>query len=328
MKHPQRIYFDKLKDEITGYYRQINPDAPDKIENWNGKIIEAFQEDLQKKVKSAISLRWFYMHIKSVNEDKLPRTDVLDLLSQYIDYTGWNEFVAKKKTEGINVPEHKEVNVESKQPEIRKTTSARNKLMPVLMTAVLVILVVMVWAMIKKSDDILCRFYFADSDIGKVILNDKIDVTVMEDKESPKVIAANDSGSVTLHCKPGKVTFIVKAEYYQPDTVTRTITNDFQPETIKLKPDDYALMISIFSRSKLDDWEKRRSQLQEMFTDDARIFQVYPSDKSGMEMYNKDEFIDKLTMPLNSLKNIEVIETIYKDGKISALRFIQKEDTK
>jgi hypothetical protein len=65
-----------------------------------------------------------------------------------------------------------------------------------------------------------------------------------------------------------------------------------------------------------------------MFTDDARIFQVYPSDKSGMEMYNKDEFIDKLTMPLNSLKNIEVIETIYKDGKISALRFIQKEDTK
>jgi|SRR6185312_11377937 len=326
MKHPQRIYFDKLKEEISGCYRQINPSAPDKIENWNGKTIEAFQEDLQKKVRSAISLRWFYMHIKAENEDKIPRTDVLDLLCQYADYAGWDDFVAKKKAEGIGGDAEVKIEVEDKKQV--ESRSIRSKLMPIMMAAVLIVILVVVWAMARRGDDILCRFQFADSDMGKAILHDKIEVTVMQDKESPKIVTANDSGCVTLHCKPGKLTFVVNAEYYHPDTVTRTITTEFQPETIKLKSDDYALMISIFSRSNIDDWEKRRKQLDEMFTDDARIFQVYPSDKRGMEMYNKDEFIDKLTMPLNSLKNIEVIESIYKNGRISALRFIQKEDTK
>jgi hypothetical protein len=44
----------------------------------------------------------------------------------------------------------------------------------------------------------------------------------------------------------------------------------------------------------------------------------------GMEMYNKEEFIDKLTMPLNSLKNIEIIETIFDGNRIKELRFKQE----
>jgi len=43
-----------------------------------------------------------------------------------------------------------------------------------------------------------------------------------------------------------------------------------------------------------------------------------------MEMYNKTEFIDKLSTPLKSLGDIEIIETIYKDDEIISLRFIQK----
>lgn len=327
MKHPERVFFEKLKEEIARIYCSANPGIPEKIEDWNGKTIEGFQNDLQQKVKSAISLRWFYTHIKSVNEDKLPRTDVLDLLSQYAGYGNWNDFVAKKRAEGIGEEAIKEVRIEENKA-VQNIEPSNKRVMPAIAGALVVVVLIIIWAMSRKANEVSCRFCFTDADIGSAIVKDKIGVTLLHEQESPQVFTGNDSGCVNLHCKRGKVTFIVHAEYYRPDTITRTITEGFVPETIQLKPDDYALMISIFSRSKVDDWDKRRQQLQAMFTDDARIFQVYPDpgDRRGMEMYNKEEFIGKLTMPITSLKNIEVIETVYDKGKITALRFIQKDN--
>jgi hypothetical protein len=326
MRHPERIYFEKLKEEIGARYRQYHPDAGEKIEEWSGKTIEGFQEDLQQEVKSAISLRWFYMHIKSVNEDKIPRTDVLDLLSSYAGYNSWADFINKKKAEGIVSEEIDTVDEKKEsvhQPVSEKTGNKRY--VPMIVAGLILITVTIVWAMNRKTE-ITCKFCFSDADIGKQIMGKKIGVTIMRDKESPQTIQSNDSGCVVISTKPGKITFVVHAEYYQPDTVTRDIAEGEQAETIMLKPDDYAMMISLFSNSSVEDWERRKNQLRDMFTDDARIFQVYPGNDRGMEMYNKDEFIDKLTTPIASLKNIEVIQTIYKDGKISALRFIQKEN--
>ena len=60
-----------------------------------------------------------------------------------------------------------------------------------------------------------------------------------------------------------------------------------------------------------------------MFADNVQIYQIFDKNNSGMELYNKQEFINKLTMPVNSLKNIEIIETIYTGNKISMLRFRQ-----
>ena len=82
-------------------------------------------------------------------------------------------------------------------------------------------------------------------------------------------------------------------------------------------------MIHYFSQMKVDDWQKRRSRLENMIDDGAMIYQVY-SEKNmtgGMELLNKQEFIDKLSMPSGSLKNIEILDTRFRDGKISVLRF-------
>jgi hypothetical protein len=325
MRHPEKIYFEKLKEEICLRYRHKNPEAQEKIEEWNGKTIEGFQTDLQQEVKSAISVRWFYTHIKSGYEDKIPRTDVLDLLCRYVGYNGWNEFVAKKKEQGIVNEEAQPTLNADIQDKPSEGSKNYKKYVPFIMAVLVILLVSVIWAMNMNKNEILCRFCFSDADVGTQITKSKIEVQLLREKESPQTFTCNDSGCISLACKPGKITFITHAEYYQPDTIIRTITGTFQPETIRLKPDDYAMMISIFSRSKVEDWERRRTQLQAMFTDDVRIFQVYPGDQRGMEMYNKDEFIDKLTMPLASLNNIEVIQTVYNNGKISALRFIQKE---
>jgi hypothetical protein len=81
-------------------------------------------------------------------------------------------------------------------------------------------------------------------------------------------------------------------------------------------------MIHYFSEMKTGDWLKRREQLSRIIDDAAMIYQVM-SDKAGagMDLYNKQEFVDKLTMPAGSLKNIEILETKIKDERIMVLKF-------
>ena len=82
-------------------------------------------------------------------------------------------------------------------------------------------------------------------------------------------------------------------------------------------------MIYYFSNSKVKDWNKRREQLDKVIADSAYICQVFNRNMMGMELYNKREFIDMLTMPTSGLKSIKIIEILYTDKKITTIRFIQ-----
>jgi len=314
--HPDRIYFKKLKEEISGKFRQKNPGIPENLSEWNGKMIEGFQNDLQQEVKSAISVRWFYNHIKADNEEKIPRTDVLDLLCKYVGYSGWGEFVLKKKGEGLDNQVH------------QISTGKKDKSKIGMMVLMVIVLLIVGWVIMNRPANNNYGFCLVDSDTGTPIKNAKIEIRLFKDNESPQSLLCDSNGCFSLHSAPGKVKFIVNAQYYHPDTIIRTLPVQSISESIMLKPDDYAMMISIFSHSDVKDWEKRKNELEAMFTDNAMIFQVDPVNKRAMEIFNKEEFIGKLTMPLSSLKNIEVTETWYNGKQISALRFIQKEDNK
>jgi len=115
---------------------------------------------------------------------------------------------------------------------------------------------------------------------------------------------------------------VVTAQYYRTDTIVRILKKIDRNETINLHADDYALMIHYFSMMKVDDWEKRKKRLEEMFDDRAMIYQVFnDKDATGMALYNKHEFIDRMTMPSGSLKNIEILGSQFRDQKIMTLRF-------
>jgi hypothetical protein len=331
MQHPERIFFEQLKREIAVLFRQNFPGAPVRMEEWSGKVLERFQDELLEKVKSTVSTKWYYTHIKGGNVQKLPRVDVLNLLSAYAGYESWEIFVTRKRDEGIG-PGPEERN-EEKQGVTESGTAPSKKTarrMPafLLSSAGVIVILVLLMMFTHIADKKTHRFCFADADLEQPITREKIGITVLRDGESPWSTATDSSGCFSFTHAPGKVTFIVKAEYYHTDTVTRMLGDEPVQELIRLQPDDYARMISIFSGSKIEDYEKRKAQLEKMFADEAEIIQVDPGDERGMEMYNKQEFINKLTMPISSLKNIEVIETFYDRGRIVRLRFIQKNQVK
>lgn len=300
MSQNELAYFALLKQHIASTLQQSVPGVSSAIESWKGQDIVYFQEDLAQKINGRISEKWFYTHIKDENQ-KLPRIDILNLLSRYTGYIDWADFKLKNE---IALPQEVQV---------------KRSLKPgwIVWSFIVLLAVLSIYLLFGPKT---YRFYFLDADKKTTISNQPIDIILLYDGESPEHLQCKD-GCFSIRTAKAKIRFVVKAPYYKADTITRILNKKY--ENIPLQTNDYALMIHYFSTARKVDWMKRRKQLDLMITENARIFQVYEREDVGMELYNKQEFIDKLTMPVQSLKDIEVIETIYTGNKISMLKFKQ-----
>ena len=137
-----------------------------------------------------------------------------------------------------------------------------------------------------------------------------------------KEILNSTSSNWSLQLKE-QDTLLIDGAYYKAKKVFLNPGEINDTLIVELLPDDYALMLNYFSRATSSNWEKRSQQLGEAIHDEAKLFQVH-EDLNGIEMLNKQEFIDRLILPINSLKNLEILHIIYKDNQIYRLRFVQK----
>jgi hypothetical protein len=284
-------------------YPGINP----AISEWKGQEIVDFQEELLQKVNARISEKWFYSHMKS-EKAILPRIDILNLLSSYVGYDNWNEFRYKNADQDTGT----------------ETPVKANRYFIYVPAMVLIIMVVLFFVF-KVFSTREYRFRFFDADTAEPVANSVIEVSVLPEGESPVSYLCTPDGSFILKTDKASVRFVVESPYYYTDTIVRILDKFNRNEAVKLRPDNYALMIRFFAGSKVEDWQKRRKQLDRMISDSAMIYQVCSRETIGVELYNKWEFIDKLSLPSRSLKDLEIIDTRYEDDKISLIRFRQKE---
>jgi hypothetical protein len=298
-----QILFENLKEKIVATMQQSYPGINSSISEWKGQDIVNFQEELLLKVNAHVSEKWFYTHMKS-GQESLPRIDVLNLLSQYVGYADWNDFVYN--------------NSNKKGKFSFKSGNQYFVIVPLLVIAVMS----MLYISYKLFSTREYTFCFYDSATKEPITASMIEVSLVKDNESPVNYLCDDRGCFTLKTDKSVVMLAVNAPYYRSDTIKRILKKFNRDETIGLRANEYALMIRYFSEMNVEDWQKRRSRLDEMIDDDAMIYQVYSGSKAtGMELFNKWEFIDKMTMPARSLQNIEILETKYIDEKIMVMRF-------
>ena len=284
--------------------KQSFPGIKTSIELWKGQEIVDFQEELRIKVNEQISEKWFYTHFKTTNA-VLPRIDILNFLSKYVGYANWDDFVLKNEVR--EAP--KRINVNS------------NRLIMLIPLFSLVVSGILFGLFKVLNTQDYC-FTFIDADTREPITNNKTEAILFLDGESPNHHLVDDQGRFYFTTDKSKIKMVVISPYYKVDTIIRIVRKLDRNEVVMLEPDDYALMIQYFSMMKVDDWEKRRSKLNGMIDDGAMICQVLnDKDASGVALYNKQEFINKLTIPSGSLKNIDVLKTQLKDGKIMVLRF-------
>lgn len=86
------LHFESLKKQIQNEYLKTHTPSEENISKWKGIDIIYFQEELRKKAKGNISEKSFYTYFKNSPVEKLPRIDILNILSIYAGYESWYDF--------------------------------------------------------------------------------------------------------------------------------------------------------------------------------------------------------------------------------------------
>ena len=287
--------FSKLKLAITSQFLENNS-ASERIEDWKGEEIIAFQEDLFEKVKARVSEKWFYTYIKN-DAKKLPRIDMLNLLSTYAGFRNWSDF----KSQQINI----------------SASKTKRSSLKYLWLLLLIPFILLAFSMITTKHNYQFCFYDAikNEPIKDVVLNIKI----LKNDESPIHEVSDSLGCFSYNSPDKEVRFIVESPYYKTDTIVRQF-NSNDNKIIKLEADDYALMLNFYVNKNITAWKKHREKLNNMFNDDVEIYQLYKQ-SNRIEIYTKEEFIQKLTIPTRSLRGMKILEKVVVNGKITKLKF-------
>jgi len=303
--------YQQLKKAIAQKFCEAHPEYPQDLSEWKGKLIATFQEELIRTVNGRVSEKWFYTHLKPKQIQKLPRTDMLDLLSRFVGYENWQIF--------------QETYAQEKIESSPKKWKVSQRIIAVLLFVLIGIGGFAFQSFLGISQSHTYQACLIDAYLQQPIQAENIEVFWLKAQESPMQIACDSNACFEITTQAKEIKLVLQASYYKSDTIVRKLgQSDFQ-EKLRLMPDDYALMIHYFANSKVTDWKKRQAQLHEIFAENARVFQV-DTNGTGMELYDKTDFIQKLTMPINSLKNIRILSTEYDaEGKILYLRFIQTE---
>lgn len=286
--------FHLLKTMVTEQVKDSLSIRKD-IKDWSIQDIQDFQIDLEAKCQSSVSEKWIYTHFKNENE-KLPRVDVLNLLSRYCGYKTWEVFLYDNNKVKI-----------TKRPRKYLLSFSLGIL------SFLIVLVTLWYSFQEKSQIVI----FQDAYTQRILNLGEIDIE-LKGKKNHTSWKKGEKGIKIL--KQTEDSLIVNGPYYKN---TKFMVSD-QSDTviIKLLPDDYALMLNYFSRSDIKNIAKRENQLEQAIHDEAKIFQVY-EEFEGLELLNKTEFIDRLILPVNYLKNLEILDIQYKEEQIFRLRFRQ-----
>lgn len=301
MTETNTLYFNLLKKRTAATFLAHNV-GPKNISEWKGETIVAFQEDLLHKTKGRISEKSFYTYFKKDTE-KLPRIDILNLLSIYSGYSSWEAFKTAHQT------------TTPKQQQLFKKKKA--KYSAFLFLLAIIALVIISFVVLNRTHEF--TFCLIDEDQNTAITT-PIKIEILKENESSIHINTDSTGCFTYKTTKDRIRFVVQSPYHKKDTIIRTITSNTNTR-IPLITDNYALMLKYYSNGNFTDVQKRRQQLETLIATNAQIYQIYPN-ATGIELYSKKEFINKLTIPTSSLKNIHILDKAYHNGQITKLKFI------
>ena len=297
MNSEEKHIFSQLKFAIATTFLQNNS-ASENIEDWKGDDIIAFQEDLFAKVKARVSEKWFYTYFKH-EAKKLPRIDMLNLLSNYVGYQNWNDFKVQHKAK-------------------TKTKNSKSKSKTYLWLLILVPCALLAFSIINSKKEY--QFCFYDSIKNEPIKNVILNIKILKNGQSPIHKVSDSSGCFSYTSKENDIRFVVESPYYKTDTIARSFDSN-KNQIIKLMADDYALMLSYYTNKNIKEWKAHREKLNIIFSDDVVIYQLF-SASNAVEIYTKQEFIQKLTIPTRNLKSMRILDKTVTDGKIVKLKFI------
>ncbi len=291
--------FQYLLERVALKFGQHYHPSSTNMTEWKGQDIIDFQEDLRAKTQSTVSEKWFYNYVKN-SPKKLPRVDILNLLAAYAGYQNWNAFKADKANKSFK-------------------KDAGSALKKVYLGSALLLAVIGFLAYAFSSKSRTVYFCFLDADKKEPITEIPIDLVILKQGESPTYHKTDSLGCFSWETKAAHIRFIAKSPYHKTDTIYKSVHGDASHQ-VRLRTDDYALMLQYYAGNNQKDWKLRRAELNKLIADDAIIFELLPY-QIGVELYTKKQFINKLSVPTPTLQKLKIIETAYRNGQVMKLKF-------
>lgn len=295
--------FEKLKQNVLLKYQEHYPYFQGNWKNFSSQDIQNLIVLIEEKTKQNVSEKWIYTHLKPETNSKLPRKDMLDILSQFSEFSGWDEFQFKN----------------------REVVSKENVLLPKKKNKSLFILIGILIALIigifliysnKKSTQ---KFRLKNEFTQETIQAKDVKAYKIENNEKIQIPIKNAEVEVESNDENTKI--VVESPYYKKQEIK--VNANFGKSEILLKPDDFAMMLKAFMKSDIKDWETRKVQLNKILSEDLEVI-VMLKDNLGAEYFDKKEFSQKLIVPTESVKKMQILE-IKNDGngKIEFIRIKQ-----
>lgn len=294
--------FQKLKEKVLLKYQEQYPFFQGNWKTFSSQDIQNLIGLIEVQCKQTISEKWIYTHLKPESNSKIPRKDMLNILSQFVGYSGWEEFIFND----ISVSQ--------------KNKAPKKMLWNFALTLIFLIIIAFIYFYKSKQQET------KTIQLNNEFTNEKIK------SEEVNVVQVNDSTSQPLKVVDGKVQLehtttiksklIIKSPFYRTRTIDLNSDNSVsQPiSNVTLQPDDYAMMLKAFMLSDIKDWQTRKEQLNIILADNLEVIVMLKEDL-GAEYFNKKEFSQKLIIPTASLKKMKIVEI--KNDENKKIQFIR-----
>ena len=298
--------FQNLKNDVLFVYKEHHPYFEGTWKTFSSQDIQNLMELIEIKVKQTISEKWIYTHLKPETNDKLPRKDMLNILSQLVGFSGWEEYVFKHK-------------VAIAEPQLNVTKSNKNKLIWLAGLLVIIAISAFVFYNLIYEKDNVHSLEVKDSYTNDKINMDDIKATIVNDSSEIPIEIINSELQIKTK---DSIKVVINSPFYEQKEVI--VTNTHPHPNIVLEPNDYAMMLKGFMKSDIKDWQTRKEQLNKIFSDDLEVIVMLKNDL-GAEYFNKEEFSEKLIIPSASLKKMKVLEIKNEANKqINFIRILQQ----
>lgn len=284
--------FQELKQKVLLKYQEHHPFFQGTWKTFSSQDIQNLIGLIEEKCKQTISEKWIYTHLKPETNNKIPRKDMLNILSEFVGFSGWDEFTFEEKS------------VQT----IQGSQSEKSKISKKWLLLLFIPLALVVVFFSKKEES-----KPKTIQLNNEYTNEKVNA------EEVKVFEVKDSVKQELEIKEGKVQvsnngnekskLVIQSPFYEPKTIVINSNGSVTepPKRIDLKPDDYAMMLKAFMLSDIKDWQTRKEQLNKILSDNLEVI-VMLKDDLGAEYFNKSEFSQKLIVPTASLKKMKIVE--------------------
>ena len=297
--------FYQLKKRVLEQYQISYPYFNGSWKSFSSQDILNLIDDVQQKTKQSVSEKWIYTHLKPETNEKLPRKDMLDILSVYVGKSGWDEF----KFVDVVASNEKDV-----RPSGVKAIKRKSKIGIWFLIFGILVVGLMVWKFFPKENQ---KIELQNSFTKDSVSKEDVKAFVVEDSVEKPI----DLKSENLNLEKGTKVVIKSPLYIQKEI---TILANEPVSRIELNPNDYAMMLKAFMKSDIKDWQTRKEQLNKILSDNLEVMVMLQNDL-GAEYFNKTEFSQKVIIPSPSLKKMKIVELKQeKDNKISFLRLTEE----